>query len=222
MFPQQGCYYRLKTSQLMSTEHLLTNTQTRAKTNTEGIIFWVLAPYQVLSTAGRQQVGWVSLLLLRVSPPTCFPSLSLRYTGLGCRKLAAEKAGWQGATTSNPKAQSWNAHIYTHPSRGTLHPWYTHTRTLPTHTIPVSSVPALVCTVGRLMHTSCQEYKCKKRRHCWNGQVQCSTLCSVPEVEFTSGFKTAKRSDWSLSKTQIAHKSNCVVGRFLTSHSEVA
>lgn len=130
-------------SQPMPTVHPLTKHTNRAKANIEGIVFWVPALHQLTPVSCRQQVGWVSPLLLRTLPHM-FPQPLPQAHWLCCEKhRGAEEDGWQGTATLNPNTQTWSwnvcARSHTHPSTcfRRTHLWYVHMQTHP-HTCSVS------------------------------------------------------------------------------------
>lgn len=164
-----SCYCRLKLSQLMPTVHILPKQGNQAKANIEPIVFWVTPLYQLTPVSCRQLVGWVSRLLHQVLPHKFSHPLSPRYTSSAVRR---KKRVGKTAGREHP------LQIQTHGHGAGMCTPCSHTNTpLPTYTSVAcahanahfSSVPASPC---RFIPIACQEYKCKKGSHCWNGQVQ--------------------------------------------------
>lgn len=103
-------------------------------------------------------------------------------------------------------------HTHTHEHRNP-EVLYTHTYAhYPhSHSIPVSSFPASVAQLRDSSSVHARNINAERRGIV--SMAKFSLALGVLEVEFTSGFKEAKHGDWSLSRTQIAHECNCVVGR---------
>lgn len=79
--------------------------------------------------------------------------------------------------------------------------------THPTHTQTHSCVSASLCSNVRFKQCM-PGASMQKRSHCWN--IKYPILRPVPGVRFTQEFKSSKHRHWSLSETEIVHKSTFV------------
>lgn len=137
MFPAQDRYCRLKTSQPMPTVHLLTNLHTVPKQISKVSYFGCLPCNQLTPVSCRQQVGWVSLLLLRVLPHMFSQPLP-QVHWLCCEKLGGRRrlAG---------REQPLQIQIHTHTR-------YPHTRT---HTVSLFFICSCFTLQSCETHTDC-------------------------------------------------------------------
>lgn len=168
MFCKHDCYCRFKLSLAVPAVHPLTKHTNQAKANIEGIVFWVSALHQLAPVSCKQQVGWVSLQFLQVLFHMFSQPLPQAHSGSAVRRRV-EETGWQGAATSNPKTHDTeharHAHTQTYTSVVCAHA-HTHVFlfyfTILILTL-LNFIIILRCKVVRVIHSACQEYKCKKR-----------------------------------------------------------